>query len=191
MTERATLIIMAKAPRIGVGKTRLAAEIGNVEAWRINRALQARTMRAAIDPRWRTLLYVTPHSALDLDAPGVWPRDVERFPQGEGDLGERLARAIAPHQRVAVIGTDCRDITRAHIASAFTALRRAPFALGPARDGGFWLMAARDGAAAAGAMSNVRWSSKHAAKDVIRTLGASNVALLATLRDVDVAADLR
>jgi uncharacterized protein len=188
---RPTLVIMAKAPRIGVGKTRLAAEIGTVEAWRINRALQARTMRAAIDARWQTLLCVTPDEAVNLDLPGVWPADVERAPQGEGDLGERLARALAPHQRVAVIGADCRDITRAHVASAFAALRRAPFAMGPAHDGGFWLLAARDGAAAARAMRGVRWSTKHAAKDVLRNLGASNVALLATLRDVDVAEDLK
>jgi glycosyltransferase A (GT-A) superfamily protein (DUF2064 family) len=182
---------MAKAPRIGVGKTRLAADIGSVEAWRINRALQARTMRAALDSRWRTLLCVAPDAALALDLPGVWPRGVERIRQGTGDLGERLARVLAPCRRVAVIGTDCRDMARAHIASAFAALRRAPFALGAAQDGGFWLLAARDGAAAARAMGDVRWSTRHAANDVIRNLGARNVALLATLRDVDVAADLQ
>lgn len=190
MTERATLIVMAKAPRIGHGKSRLAAEVGAVAAWRMNCALQARTMRAASDPRWRTLLCVAPDDAVALDMPRIWPRSFPRNAQGEGDLGERLARVLAPHRRVAVIGTDCRDITRAHIASAFTALRRAPFALGPAADGGFWLLAARSGAEAAPAMSGVRWSTKHAAKDVVRNLGA-RVALLATLRDVDVAADLR
>ena len=186
-----TLIVMAKTPRIGVGKTRLAREVGSVEAWRINRALQARTLRAAIDPRWRTLLCVTPDVAADLQLPGVWPRGVERLAQGAGGLGERLARALAPHRCVAVIGTDCRDITRAHIASAFAALRRMPFALGPAHDGGFWLLAARDGSAAAHAMCNVRWSTEHTAGEVIRNLGATNIALLATLRDVDVAADVK
>ena len=191
MTERATLIVMAKAPRIGFGKTRLAAEIGGVEAWRINRALQASTMRAAINSRWRTILCVTPDNAVDLHLPGVWPRAVARIAQGAGDLGERLARALRPHQRVAVIGTDCRDITCGHVASAFAALRRAPFALGPARDGGFWLLGARNGAGAARAMNKgVRWSTAHTAADVIRNLGDANVALLATLRDVDVAADL-
>lgn len=186
-----TLVVMAKAPRLGVGKTRLAAGVGSAQALRINRALQARTMRAAIDPRWRTLLCVTPDDAVDLDLPGLWPRDVAREPQGEGDLGARLARALTARRRVAVIGTDCPELTRAHIAAAFNVLRQAPFALGPAEDGGFWLLAARDGSAAARAMVNVRWSSKHTAKDVIRNLGAKRVALLATLRDIDVAADLK
>jgi rSAM/selenodomain-associated transferase 1 len=187
----ATLIVMARAPRVGEGKTRLAAEIGAVQAWRINCALQARTLHAARDPRWKTLLCVTPPDALNLDLPRVWPRTVARIAQGEGDLGERMGRALVAHQRVAVIGTDCADITRTHIASAFAALKRAPFALGPALDGGFWLLAARSGAEAAQCMSNVRWSTKHAAKDVLRNLGAANVALLATLRDVDTGADVK
>ena len=185
-----TLIVMAKAPRLGAGKTRLAKEIGAVEALRINRALQAHTLCVARDERWRTLLCVAPDAARHWKLPGVWPEGVARIAQGEGDLGERMARALAPHRNVAMIGTDCPELTRAHIASAYRALRRAPFALGPAHDGGFWLIAARDGAAASRAMAGVRWSSRHAAKDAIANLGARNVALLATLRDVDTAADL-
>ncbi|MEZ5995108.1 MAG: TIGR04282 family arsenosugar biosynthesis glycosyltransferase [Hyphomonadaceae bacterium] len=188
---RPVLIVMAKAPRIGAGKTRLAAELGRVEAWRINRRLQSHALRVACGPRWRTLLCVAPDSATELALPGVWPRSVMRIAQGRGDLGQRMARAFARRRMVAMIGTDCPVLTRAHIRSAFDALRRAPFALGPAEDGGFWLIAARSGAAAARAMANVRWSTRHAARDVIANIGASRVALLATLRDIDVAADLR
>ncbi|MGH6951698.1 MAG: TIGR04282 family arsenosugar biosynthesis glycosyltransferase, partial [Vitreimonas sp.] len=153
-----TLIVMAKAPLLGAGKTRLARDIGAVEAWRINRALQARTLRVACDGRWRTLLCVSPDAAIAWRLPRVWPREVARMAQGGGDLGQRMARALAPCRNVAMIGTDCPELTRARIASAYKALRRAPFALGPAHDGGFWLIAARNGAAAARAMAGVRWS---------------------------------
>jgi rSAM/selenodomain-associated transferase 1 len=190
MIERPTLIVMAKAPRVGLGKSRLAVDIGLTEAWRMNRALHAQTLRVACDRRWETLLCVTPDAAAVLDLPGVWPRELGRITQGKGDLGERLARALAPHRHVAVIGTDCPKLTRTHLASAFQALKRASFVLGPARDGGFWLLAARAGAAAALAMGGVRWSSRHTTKDVLRNLGARNVAVLATLSDIDVAADL-
>ena len=179
---------MVKAPRMGFGKSRLAGELGRAEAWRINRALQAHTLRIVQDVRWRTLLCVTPDSATALNLPRVWSEQIPRVPQGTGDLGQRLARAFAPHRFVAVIGADCPGLRRAHIASAFAALKRAPFALGPAEDGGFWLLAARSGAAAAPAMAGVRWSTEHAASDVTRNLG--KVARLAVLRDVDVAADL-
>jgi hypothetical protein len=102
-----------------------------------------------------------------------------------------LARALAPYNSIAVIGTDCLALTRRHIASAFAALRRKPFALGPAHDGGFWILAARHGAQAARAMDGVRWSSEHAAADVIARLGPQNTALLETLRDVDTLSDWR
>ncbi|HCK83512.1 MAG TPA: hypothetical protein DHW63_03035 [Hyphomonadaceae bacterium] len=183
-----TLIVLAKAPRIGVGKTRLAAELGRSEAWRINRALQAHTMRVARDYRWRTLLCVTPDSAVR-ERFDVWPSGLPRMRQGAGDLGVRLARALAGKRRVAIIGTDCPSLTPAHLVQAFTALKRKPFVLGPTHDGGFWLLAARSGRAAARAMDGVRWSSAHAAADVLRNLGAANVALLPMLRDIDVAAD--
>jgi uncharacterized protein len=191
MIERPTLIVMAKAPRVGVGKTRLGVDLGRAEAWRINRALQAHTLRAvAHDRRWRTILCVTPDSAVRARI-RVWPETVARVAQGRGDLGERLARALARRRHVAVIGTDCPGMSRSLIARAFAALKRAPFALGPAEDGGFWLLAARSGSRAAQAMAGVRWSSPHAAGDVVRNIPAGHVALLPLLRDIDTAADLR
>jgi uncharacterized protein len=186
---RPTLVIMAKAPRVGEGKQRLARDIGAVEAWRLNRVLNTATLRAARDPRWRTLLCVAERSALALKLPGVWPNDVRRTLQARGDLGSRLAHALAAHRNVAVIGTDSPDLTRARIAAAFRALRRAPFALGPSQDGGFWILAARSGRAAARAMAGVRWSSAHAARDVAGRLGG-RVAMLETLADIDSGADL-
>jgi rSAM/selenodomain-associated transferase 1 len=188
---RAALLVMAKAPLLGHGKSRLAADLGSVEAWRINRMLHAKTLRAVRDPRWSVTLCVTPRSALRLLLPGIWPHDIPRKAQGGGDLGQRLARVLSPCWNVAVIGTDCPAIDRAHIASAFAALRRAPFALGPAEDGGFWILAARSGRAAVRAMAGVRWSTRNAAADILSNLGAANVVRLATLRDIDTAADLR
>lgn len=184
-----TLIIMAKAPRIGAGKQRLAATIGKTEAWRINRALHRITLLAACDARWRVLLCVSPDGAAQLNLPGVWPDSVARGAQGGGDLGARLARAMAGRRNVALIGTDCPLLTRAHIARAFAALKRAPFAMGPAADGGFWLLAARSGSHAAKAMANVRWSSAHAGADVRANLKA-RVEMLPELFDVDEARDL-
>ena len=189
LTSRSVLAVMAKAPRVGVGKQRLARDVGRTEAWRVNRMLHAATLRAACDRRWRTLLCVTPDRAAR-EAIGVWPRGIVRNAQGGGDLGARLARALSPYRGVAVIGTDCAGLSRAHIAAAFAALKRAPFALGATPDGGFWVLAARDGRAAARAMARVRWSSPHAARDVLHNLAPARVAMLAMLRDVDVAADL-
>ncbi|MGE0595687.1 MAG: TIGR04282 family arsenosugar biosynthesis glycosyltransferase [Hyphomonadaceae bacterium] len=185
---RPTLIVMAKAPRLGHGKQRLAADIGALEALRINRALHAHTMREARDPRWRTLLCVTPDSAIHARV-DVWPAGVARCGQGAGDLGERMARALSPLRRVAMIGADCPGLRRAHIAQAFRVLRQSRFVLGPSEDGGFWLLAARSGLEAARAMRDVRWSSAHTAADVIANLPERPL-MLPLLYDIDTAADL-
>lgn len=172
---RPTLIVFARSPAIGVGKTRLARDIGRVEAWRVYRAMSARVLRAVRDPRWRTVLRLEGER---LDA--AWPRlTVE--PQRRGDLGVRLARALRSHSRhgVAVIGVDAPAVTRAHIARAF----RAKDAIGPASDGGFWLLALRGGRARRVGFDGVRWSSAHTLTDTVAALGP--LARLETLTDID------
>lgn len=177
---RPTLIVFARSPAVGVGKTRLARDIGRVEAWRVYRAMSARVLWAVRDPRWRMVLRL---EGQRLDA--GWPRlTVER--QGRGDLGARLTRAMKAHARhgVAVIGVDAPQITRAGIGRAF----RAGNAIGPATDGGFWLLALDAGRARTVGFDGVRWSSAHTLRDTVRVLGPLN--RVETLTDVDDAASL-
>jgi uncharacterized protein len=147
MAERPILIVMAKAPRHGVGKTRLAQGVGVVAAWRINRALQAKTLQVARRANARVILAV-PDKDLGAALPGVWPCDMLRRTQGGGDLGDRLARlfcAIGPRP-CAVIGSDCPDADDRALAHALKALRRAPAVIGPTSDGGFWFFGAQHAA---------------------------------------------
>lgn len=172
---RPTLIVFARAPAIGVGKTRLARDIGRVEAWRVYRAMSARVLRTVRDPRWRTVLRLEGRRS-----DPTWPKlPVE--PQGRGDLGDRLARALRAHSGgpVAVVGVDAPGITRAHIAAAF----RAGDAIGPASDGGFWLLAMSAPRARFVRLDQVRWSSPHTLADTLRVLGP--LRRLETLTDVD------
>ncbi|MBI1252302.1 MAG: DUF2064 domain-containing protein [Alphaproteobacteria bacterium] len=183
-----TLIVMAKAPRIGFGKSRLAAEVGAVEAWRIARALLAATLRAARQSRLRTIICASPDR--DAHNPRLWPQRVARAPQGTGDLGARLARALNGRRNVIVIGTDCPSLTATVLRQSVRCLSGSAFVIGPALDGGFYLLAAQQGRAAAAAMRNVRWSSAHTLADVTRNL-PSPPRLLALLRDVDSLEDWR
>lgn len=180
-------MIMAKAPRIGHGKSRLAAGLGQVEAWRINRALQAQCLRQTADLRWRRLLLVSPNRDCASAFPGVWPANLARKQQGGGDLGARLAQAFlqAPKGEIAVIGVDCPDADRGRIAELFKALARAPHAIGMAEDGGFWGLATRKPKVAAKAFARVRWSTAYAGADMAAALG--RVAYGARLADIDTA----
>ncbi|KAF0181977.1 MAG: TIGR04282 family arsenosugar biosynthesis glycosyltransferase [Hyphomonadaceae bacterium] len=186
-----TLIVMAKAPALGRGKTRLARGAGRAAALRINRALQAHTVRVASSRRWTTLLAVTPESACAARLPDVWPDRIVRMKQGGGDLGARLSRVLARVRgHVAVIGTDCPAVEARDIAAAFRALGRAPVAVGPATDGGFWILAARRAGDVAHAFSGVRWSSVHTLDDLEERLRV-RVVRLRTLSDIDTIDDWR
>lgn len=188
MPARARLIVFARAPVIGGAKTRLAAGIGKVMAWRAYRAMTARTLRRVRDDaRWQSVLVVSPDAAMHRDFGAVWPEDLERWPQGEGDLGMRQARVFGCAGPVAVIGTDAPDITRRDVARGFALLKRHDAVIGPASDGGYWLLALK-AAPPPGLFEGIRWSSAHTRSDLesrLREHGLSRIAYLRELADVD------
>jgi rSAM/selenodomain-associated transferase 1 len=185
MRRRDTLIVFVRQPALGRVKRRLAADLGAVAARRVYTALTRRALRRlAGAPAWRTVLAVTPDGARWRG----WPRALACCPQGSGDLGRRMGRALrrlaAP--RAVLVGSDIPDVTRPAIARAFAALGRARFVFGPATDGGYWLIGWRRGVWPFGALAGVRWSSAHALADSRASLPPGTpVALVDTLADLD------
>lgn len=189
--RKPTLIAMVKAPVMGRAKTRLARQIGAVEALRFYRATTAALLRrVGFDPRWRTVLAVDPPRAREAR---FWPATLARRPQIRGDLGARMLEqfAQASHGPVLLIGSDIPGIDADQIAAAFAVLRRADAVFGPAEDGGYWLVGLRAGFRPATLFDKVRWSSPHALADTLANLEGRKVALAARLFDVDDVADWR
>lgn len=182
-----TVIVFARAPRLGAVKRRLARGIGQMAALRFYRGQLAATLRAARDRRWRTELAATPDHSRAL-WPVVAPRPA-RVPQGHGDLGARMARALARHRRAVLVGSDIPGLSRADLAAAFRALGRADAVFGPAEDGGYWLVGLGP-RRPAHPFAAVRWSSAATLADTLANFAGRRVALLRALRDVDTAADL-
>ncbi len=90
-----------------------------------------------------------------------------------------------------LIGSDIPGITRRHIADALNALGQAPSVIGPAPDGGFWLVGlGHPQRAPKGLLENVRWSNPQTLADTLPTL-PQPVAQVAVLADVDDAKDLQ
>jgi len=179
------LIVFIKAPRLGTVKTRLAADVGWVAATAFQRLTVETVLRClAFDGRWRCRLAVTPDR--DRHAP-FWPHGIDRIPQGGGDLGQRMARAMTsmPPGPVVVVGTDVPDLRARHVAAAFRALGDHDAVLGPADDGGYWLIGLSHPRRVPGLFEKVRWSTKHALADTLVNLEGRSVALADTLTDVD------
>lgn len=183
------LVLMAKAPRLGTVKSRLAAEVGWVKAWAFYRHCLSNTARKLFDPRWRCWVAVTPDGARgDVRFDG-WTA----IPQGNGDLGARMLRAMQtlPPGPVVVVGADIPGITAEHIAAAFEALGENDWVFGPAKDGGFWLVGAKRRPRLVDPFRAVRWSSEHALGDTLANLpDGAKVGFVETLNDVDTAQDL-
>lgn len=175
-------------------KTRLARDIGTVAAtWWFRHQVGALLRRIGDDPRWETWLAVAPNYRGLRSR--VWPAHLPRMAQGAGDLGARMGRvfrALPPGPAI-IIGADIPGIRAQHLAEAFGQLGRHDAVLGPAPDGGYWLVGLARGrqAAPAGLFDGVRWSSPHALADTVASLRGQRIAYPATLRDVDTAADLK
>jgi len=180
-----TTIIFARAPRLGTVKQRLARGIGALAALRFYRGQLAGLCRSlGRDRRWRTVLAVTPDRAR-----ARWPVLLPRLPQGRGNLGERMSRALSRHRRAVLVGCDIPALEPADIAAAFRALGRAQAVFGPAEDGGYWLVGFGPRRPAR-PFAGVRWSGPHALADTLANCRGRPVALLRRLRDVDTAEDL-
>ncbi len=184
MTEP-VVFVFAKAPVLGRAKTRLAATIGYVQAKRLYRMMVARVLRRVKDPRWTTLLAVTPPQALGnvTDWDGF-----DQVAQVSGSLSPRLAACFARKGPTIVIGTDSPQIRSQDIATAFKRLKSNKAVFGPASDGGFWLIGA-NGPLPEHVFDNVAWSTETTLADITRNLDG-DIGLLRMLTDIDDSAAL-
>ena len=144
--ERA-VVVMAKAPRPGLVKTRLAPMLGDDRCAALQAALitLAATGATAVAPG-ATFVAFDPPDARD-ELAGLVPRGVELLPQRGRHLGERMAAAVtdvyAAHRGpLAVVGTDIPLLEPRHLHDAFAELAGgADVVLGPSFDGGYYLAA--------------------------------------------------
>jgi uncharacterized protein len=185
------LVIMAKSPRRGSVKRRLAGEIGEGGAVSFYRScLTHSVQRLARDRRWTTLLAVAPDHAISASFFALL-RGMARLPQGGGDLGRRMQRLFGrlPPGPVIVVGSDIPAIAPERIAEAFALLGRHDAVLGRALDGGYWLIGLKRSPRVLAPFAHVRWSGPHALEDTLANLTGASVAFVATIGDVDTRED--
>jgi rSAM/selenodomain-associated transferase 1 len=192
------VILFAREPVAGRVKTRLAREIGAGPAAALYGAFLQDLAAALPDPaRWDAVLA---HAEFE-PGPflvGTFRAPWELFPQGDGSLGERLARGVVRSRMegkrdVIVVGSDAPTLGREDLESAFAALEEdADVVFSPAPDGGYSLVGLRGAVDPAAAFTAVRWSSEHALADSRRSVEARGyrVRLQPTVPDVDEVKDL-
>ena len=186
---RACLVIMAKEPLPGRVKTRLAREVGSTAAtWWFRHQLK-KTIRILNDNRWDIIVSLSPD--IFVKRRNFWSPEINCIPQGRGNLGQKMRNIfkLFANRPVCIIGGDIPGITRLEISKAFKNLAPRKFVIGPAEDGGFWLIG-HQGRAPAKLFDGVRWSSPWAYLDTIQTFEDRSFSCISKLRDVDCLLDL-
>jgi rSAM/selenodomain-associated transferase 1 len=183
---RDTVIVFARAPRLGTVKRRLASDIGDRAALRFHIAtLTALLLALKTCRRFDVVLAVTPDRAhVRLPVP------IPRIDQGPGDLGRRMSGALGRYRRVALMGADIPQANAADVTNAFRRLGTADAVFGPASDGGYWLIALGPRRPAE-LFGPCRWSTEHALADTLKRFRHHRVGFIRCLSDVDTAADYR
>jgi rSAM/selenodomain-associated transferase 1 len=192
------VVLFAREPVAGRVKTRLAREVGEAAATALYGAFLQDLAVALPDPaRWDAVLS---HAEFEPGPflTGTFRAPWELFPQGDGSLGDRLARVVVRSRMegrrdVVVAGSDAPTLSRDELGAAFDALEEnADVVFAPAPDGGYSLVGLRGNVDPPAVFTAVRWSSAHALADSRRSaerLGY-RVGLLPTVPDVDEMKDL-
>jgi rSAM/selenodomain-associated transferase 1 len=192
--ERRALAVIAKEPVAGQVKTRLATEFGDHGAAALAAAMLADTIavvrRVAAEP-WLCFAPAGAGERMARLAPGF-----RLLPQSGGDLGDRLAACVAGlfaagATRALIVGADTPHIPAERYEAAFDLLDDVDVVLGPAEDGGYYLVAATvpDPELFVGVPMGTSGVLRATLERAARRRRA--VGLLATMRDLDRPADLR
>lgn len=188
--------VFVKAPEPGRVKTRLGRIIGARRAATLYRRMGLRVVERCLDPhRYRTMVWFAPVESDAAVRGWLGQLGIDGFlGQAPGGLGARLLGAFAYHfangaHRVVIIGSDCPGVDAALIRRAFSALEESDLVIGPAQDGGFYLLGLTR--RAPGLFRRIEWSTAAVFRQVMRNASVlgRTVAVLRTLRDVDTVED--
>ena len=186
------VVVYGREPIAGRAKTRLAASIGDEAAADLYRVLLARSIHEAVSTGFHVVLALSGKPGVAWQPPSGVALEIQRGV----DLGERLRNTFdrcfsEGWSRVIVVGSDCPAMTADHIRSAATALERSDAVVGPAEDGGYWLIGQRT--PGTDRFTGIPWSSDatmEATRNRLRDAGVS-WSEVERLSDVDTIEDLR
>ncbi len=195
------LLFFLKAPVAGSVKSRLAADIGDTRALGAYKRMTEHLLRN-LAPHFPVEVHFTPAAGernaeaellmrewLEPILGKSWT-EIAAFAQTDGDLGQRQAFAVEQaftrqDGPICVLGGDCPYVTSEILERATRELDQADVILGPARDGGYYLLALNE--PQAGLFDGVEWSSERVLAQVQRNARALGLSMqsLETLEDVD------
>ncbi|MBQ0768958.1 MAG: TIGR04282 family arsenosugar biosynthesis glycosyltransferase [Bizionia sp.] len=190
MKTKTIIITFTRNPELGKCKTRLAKTIGDEAALRVYRFLIAHTESVLNEIKCDKAVYYS----VKIRDKDIWDSNKYQKHQQQGDnLGLRMLHAFetafkANYLKVIIVGSDLYDLKPSHINDAILALDTSDAVIGPAEDGGYYLLGLKT--LNPDVFINKEWGTETVFQDTINDLKNSSVHLLETLNDIDVYEDL-
>jgi uncharacterized protein len=186
------LIIFVRRPAFGKVKTRLAATLGNEAALKIYRLLLQHTFNITAGLKADKFVFY----ADVIDEQDMWSAEgFYKMLQADAGLGLKMQTAFSEvfsrgYQKAVIIGSDCFELTTHLINQAFEMLDKNDIVIGPARDGGYYLLGMKQLYPAL--FENKKWSTATVLNDTLGDVAQLNLlcALLPQLTDIDEAGDV-
>ncbi|CAN5640482.1 TIGR04282 family arsenosugar biosynthesis glycosyltransferase [soil metagenome] len=185
LSMKSALIIFVRNPVLGKVKTRIAATLGDENALAVYKYLLQHTKDITEGlPVTRLVFYADEITTNDL-----WNGN-EKYLQSGSDLGERMSNAFEwvlekGYDKIIIIGSDCFELDEKMIVDAFLKLNEYEIVIGPATDGGYYLLGMQS--PFKNLFQNITWSSKNVLNETIKQILQHNLSsyLLPALNDVD------
>ena len=195
MASGPAIIVMARAPRLGEGKSRLRSVLTDQERLRLQEAFLRDTVDVALQANvGRVYLAITPPDSTCW-AESEFGADLTTIAQTGDDLGQRMLNATRQaaadgNGPIVVIGTDAPLLRAEHLHAALQALARSDVCFGPSEDGGYYLVASNEPQASL--FENIAWGTDQVLKTSLGWARDAGLGceLLDELYDVDTPADL-
>lgn len=199
MTDQAqvnTLLVFVRYPEPGKVKTRIAIELGAQKAAELYSLIAGSIIEGVSgSDMYQTAIYFDPPESEDRIRQWLGRSDLYCEPQSAGTIGERMSDAFdrafsGGAQKAVLIGTDIPDLTGEIVADAFRLLDHEDAVIGPAEDGGYYLLGLKKPEPLL--FKDIRWGSEVVFEQTIDRLKKLNIGYksLDTLRDVDTARDI-
>ena len=184
------LIIFTRNPELGKCKTRLAKVIGDEAALEIYKYLLNHTAEISKNIKADKFVFYSD----DIAENDLWNKDIFRKKLQYGtDLGTRMENAFTElfqlnYEKVIIIGSDLLDLNTKHVDDAFELLETNELVIGPAKDGGYYLLGMKT--LHLNVFKNKAWGTSTVFKDTIKDIQNSAYTLMEKLNDIDTFEDI-
>lgn len=190
-TSKKALIIFTRNPELGKVKTRLAKSVGDESALEIYKFLLKHTVEITENLNVDKFVFYSENIHRD----DIWDVDIFRKKiQSGNDLGEKMHNAFSEifglgYEKAVIIGSDMFDLNQKDLETAFDALQTNQLVIGPATDGGYYLLGMKE--LNKEIFQNKNWGTNTVLEETLAHLKEKNYVLLEERNDVDYFEDIK